>query len=100
MGRVVSDLACSPSDCGRGSGSHSTWANYDLAGNIHSLTYPDGRVVSQAWDAAGRLSTITDATPGGTGTQYYAAQYWPSGGAQNIDYANGAAQSLTINSRL
>ena len=34
-------------------------ANYDLAGNMTSLTYPDGRVVQRTVDSANRLNGVS-----------------------------------------
>jgi YD repeat-containing protein len=33
---------------------------YDAAGNLASLGYPDGRKVSYSYDASNRLETVTD----------------------------------------
>ena len=82
---------------------------YDLAGNLTQLTYPDGRVLSQKWDSAGRLGSVQDTTPNGSGEVYFSgtagnaqsyAQYWPSGELQTSAFGNGVTQSLTLNSRL
>jgi RHS repeat-associated protein len=73
-------------------------ASYDLAGNITSLTYPDGRVVNQTWDGGGHLIQISD----GTDYQYLtnSSTYWPNGAPQGIRYGNGVANGHELNNRL
>lgn len=41
-------------------------ANYDLAGNMTSFTYPDGRTVSQTFDGAAHLTNVNYASWNGT----------------------------------
>ncbi|WP_083808423.1 phage head spike fiber domain-containing protein [Granulicella tundricola] len=57
MGRLTSQTECVPSDCSYDIG---VSAGYDLAGNMTSLTYPDGRTVQHGFDAAGRMSSVTN----------------------------------------
>lgn len=98
MGRLTLKNDCLESDC---SYSDNQSATYDLAGNLTSLTYPDGRVVNQTWDGVGRLLTVSDATPGGSnGTYLNVTQYWPNGAVNGSTYGNGLSQNLAINSRL
>jgi len=68
------------------------------AGNMTSLTYPDGRVVNQAWNSAGQLSQVAD----NNGYQYMTSQstYWPNGAPQAIWYGNGVANGYHMNNRL
>lgn len=80
-------------------------AQYDLAGNMTQLTYPNGAVLQQAYDGAGRLQSITDATPGGPGTVYFqptagTSQYWASGALHSAKLGNGVVETTTLNSRL
>ena len=79
---------------------------YDLAGNPGQITYPDGRVVTQAWNIAGRLGSIQDQ---GTGEIYFGgssdstsslAQYYPSGTLASSAFGNGVTQTFTLNTRL
>ena len=60
MGRVITNNQCVPSNCG--SGNYAVSAAYDLAGNMTSLTYPDGQVMNYAYDSAGRALSATDAS--------------------------------------
>jgi len=51
--------------------------NYDLAGNLTSLTYPSGRVVNYAVDSAARLVSASDSSA----TYASVALYSPAGGS-------------------
>src|ERR1700733_5077285 len=58
-------------------------------------------VLGQSYDAAGRLTTVTDTTPGGVGTVYFSnAQYTPAGALASATYGNGVTESNTYNNRL
>ncbi len=76
-----------------------TAANYDLAGNITDLVYPDGRHITQSWNTAGQLTQIADNS---TGYQYLTpnTSYWPSGTPQSIFLGNGLAIGYHQNNRL
>nr|WP_255551558.1 RHS repeat-associated core domain-containing protein [Granulicella sp. dw_53] len=95
MGRIIKQQYCIPSDCP--SYSSQVNAQYDLAGNLISLTYPDGRVVNQTWDSGGHLSSVTDAI----GAQYLTPQstYNPDGSSLTIWRGNGVASGFERNSR-
>jgi RHS repeat-associated protein len=56
MGRVTSRSYCVPSNC---SLTIQAQAKYDLAGNMTSQTYPDGRTITQGIDRAGRISSVS-----------------------------------------
>ena len=85
---------------------------YDLAGNPRQLTYPDGRVIANAYDGAGRLSTVTDATANGSSEVYFQAsssplfsgvpsgEYWASGALANLKLGNGVTETFGVNDRL
>lgn len=86
---------------------------YDLAGHPTQLTYPDGRVIGQKWDTAGRLQSITDTTSGGSAQSYFnlpssplttfgapSTQYWPSGALANVQLSLAITAQFSINSRL
>ena len=55
MGRVQQQTYCFYPQCSP----FQVGAGYDLAGNMTSLTYPDGRTVQQDFDGAGRMSAVT-----------------------------------------
>jgi len=79
--------------------------NYDLAGNAVWMAYPDGRTITQNFDGAGRLTTVTDTTDNpaltGGGTPYFSnAQYTASGALVSASYGNGVTEYIQYNSRL
>jgi RHS repeat-associated protein len=77
MGRPITQWDCPPSGVARGS-CYVISALYDRAGNLTSLTYPDGRVMNFTYDAANQPLTATDSN----GPQYVSnATYGPSGHA-------------------
>jgi RHS repeat-associated protein len=94
MGRVTSQTYCIPSDC---SNTTKVSAQYDLAGNLTQLTYPDGQVINQTWNGAGEVSQIT----GSSGYQYLTPQtaYFPNGTVQATGRGNGIASGEVMNSR-
>jgi hypothetical protein len=61
MGRVITEANCIPSNCSQTGNAFQ--AQYDLAGNIKSLTYPDGRALAQAGTApATSLRSLMEAS--------------------------------------
>ncbi len=99
MGRIVREWEQTPS---ASPGGFFVYSNYDLAGNLTDLTYPDGRHIMQSMDGAGRLASVADSS---TGTTYLNGpggnvQYWPSGEVSASTYGNGVTQSFTLNNRL
>ncbi len=99
MGRLIHEQGVSRTD---------GWANanpvsigYDLAGNMTSLTYPDGRQVAQSFDGAGRLYNVQDTTPGGSGTNYVnVSSYWPNGAMHNETLGTSVTFGVELNNRL
>jgi YD repeat-containing protein len=78
MGRVIREWVQTPS---ASPGGYFLYSNYNVAGNVTSLTYPDGRVVNQQWNGAGQLQQVAD----GSGYLYMIPQstYWPNGTPQS-----------------
>jgi RHS repeat-associated protein len=102
MGRViwqentVPDVCCSPPQ-------PTISAAYDLAGNMTSLTYPDGRVVKQNWNAAGHLQSATFDNWNGQNIGYpylSSATYWPNGSPQTMTFGKGDVETRKLNNRL
>jgi RHS repeat-associated protein len=96
VGRLDKETYCIPDDCSYGT---QVGATYDLAGNIMSLTYPDGRTVSQQWNSAGQLTQVSDVS----GQYQYltpSTAYWPNGTPQSVFYGNGVANGIHLNQRL
>ena len=110
MGRLTNESYCTPQSCNY---SGKAAAGYDLAGNLTSLTYPDGRTVSQGFDSAGRLDAINYASWNGNpvnGT-YFAESplaiggvsysgYDPAGHLTSGTFGNGTTVVASYNSRL
>ena len=100
MGRVVNTSWHQYQPAGTVQGMHVT---YDLAGKPTQIVYPDGRTITQVWDGAGRLSSITDAQ---SGANYFSApsgsaqQYFPSGALENALLGTAITESLGLNNRL
>ena len=79
-----------------------TRATYDLAGDRTSLTYPDGRMVSNTYDSAQHLTGVQYMSWRGTsvGTPYYTATgIAPAGEITNAVYGNGIQTAASYNSR-
>jgi RHS repeat-associated protein len=75
-------------------GSGATLAyEYDLAGDLTKLTYPNGQSVTRAYDPAGRLATVTDWLGHSTHFDYDAdsnlvGQSYPNGVSTELAYDN------------
>ena len=96
VGRINHIEGATPSQAGHAG--YWVQPQYDLAGDMTSLTYPDGRVVNQTWNSAGQLAQVADSN----GYQYMTSQstYWPNGAPQAIWYGNGVANGYHMNNRL
>ena len=83
-------------------------AVYDLEGNLSSLTYPDGRQITQVWDGAGHLATVTSPAAGQSGGFTYLSgpssvggvAYTADGAESAFVLGAGIVQSNTYNNRL
>jgi RHS repeat-associated protein len=94
MGRITSQIDSLPS---APQSLLTTSAQYDLAGNLKQLTYPDGQVVNLTWNGAGEVSKIADSS----GYQYLTSNslYLPDGTPEGIYNGNGAASGNVLNNR-
>jgi RHS repeat-associated protein len=110
MGRIQTQWDCPPSGIARGF-CYVISAQYDDTGKITSLTYPDGRVVTSAYNAAGRFLRTDLASFNGTSVNfnYYTVPqgtsptnwgYWPSGAMNRGTYGNGVVETTGYNNRL
>ena len=94
MGRVSQRTEVSQSEIG--TGGHSLSIGYDLAGNINSLTYPDGRTVTSVYGSSSRLASMSDSN----GAAYVSSvAYFPNGSPQLTITNNVLAQQYSMNSR-
>lgn len=112
LGRVVGQTDCLPSGC------HTTSVpvtqsgeGYNLASELVSLNYPDGRNVTSSFSAAGRITGVNLAAFNGTAINlnYYTVPqttspatwgYMPTGTMTRDNYGNGLAETLGFNPRL
>lgn len=69
---------------------------YDIAGNITSLTYPSGRVVTQTYDTLERLTGVATGSTNYVSGIAYNSAWRPTG----YSFGNSVAASLSYNSRL
>ena len=109
MGRITKQADCPPSGIARGF-CYSILARYDLAGQMTSLTYPDGRTVADDYSAAGRMTGVTLQSFGGPAVNvpYYTVPqstlptdwgYWPSGAMNRGTFGNGIVETTGYNPR-
>ena len=73
-----------------GAGQH-TGYGYDLAGNVVSIAYPNGKTVTRTFDDAGRLTAVTDWYSHTTGFGYN-----PDGALTTISYPNGVTETTSV----
>lgn len=101
MGRTISIAAAFPSEAGHAA--HESRMTYDLAGNMTSLTYPDGRTVTQSFDGASNLQSVVFDNWNGQhyGYNYVSsASYWPDGSPRTMTLGNGVVETFNKNNRL
>ncbi len=65
---------------------------YNLAGALTKMRLPSGKMVSYAYDGAGRVNYADVTAPGASVPKTYASQvnYWPHGGIQTMSYGDGS----------
>ncbi|HKO57511.1 MAG TPA: DUF6531 domain-containing protein, partial [Thermoanaerobaculia bacterium] len=74
---------------------YTTSFHYDANGNLTSLTYPSGRVVTYGYDFADRpVSAASGATPLVTG-----ATYLPFGPMTSLSFGNGTTKTMSYDAR-
>jgi RHS repeat-associated protein len=101
MGRIVFQGNTLPSTCCTPGTQNSVQAQYDLSGNMTSLTYPDGRVVTQAVDSSGRLQNVVFDNWNGqhVGYPYASAFTYTPAGSQAEIWLGGAYIHTPYNNR-
>ncbi|HWS90103.1 MAG TPA: DNA/RNA non-specific endonuclease [Pyrinomonadaceae bacterium] len=73
---------------------------YDLTGNLKSQTYPTGRKITNTYDEAGRIATVSGAKPGAAASTYVQSlTYSPSGKTESMKLGNGLWEHVKYNSR-
>ena len=71
-----------------------TGYTYDANGNVATITYPTGRVVTYTYDTTDRVSLVTT-TQGTTQTVVSAVTYKPFGGMSSFTYGNGLPRTIS-----
>ncbi|MEO6804843.1 MAG: RHS repeat-associated core domain-containing protein [Edaphobacter sp.] len=103
MGRALTQSSCALGTCGStGPNLFTASVTYDLAGNVNSITYPDGRVVANLYDTYNRLSSVNYQKWGtqSVGTAYWSAtSYAAPGELQTAQYGNVIQMQAGFNSR-
>jgi RHS repeat-associated protein len=70
---------------------------YDLSGAMTSETYPSGKIVNTAYDAAGRVTTVSKQ---GGGNYASGITYAPQGAMASMTLGNNLIEQTIFNSRL
>lgn len=99
MGRIVRNDQCTPTHC--------SWVlnyGYDLLGNTTSSTNGEGVTISQSFNLAGRLTSVTSSW---VDSQHPATLlsvdstngYWPAGLVHKMAYGNALTSTMAFNNR-
>ncbi len=80
---------------GLGGLSFTTAYQYDANGNLTTITYPDDRQITYAFDGADRLAQVTGTLNGVTTTLATMSDYLPYGPARTIAMTNGLTTSTS-----
>jgi len=73
--------------------------SYDLASDLTGETYPSGRVITNAYDSAARITAVSGVYT--SQTNYVSgATYWPHGAPRAYTYGNNVVPVFTYNQRL
>lgn len=75
---------------------------YDLAGELSTESYPSGRVVTNSYDSAGRLTGVAGQVSVGSPSTAYASggQYASHGEILSLGLGNGLFRKASFNNRL
>lgn len=73
--------------------------SYDVDGNRATLTYPNGRVVTYAFDFADRPVSAVGSKDGTTTTYVSSASYMPFGPEKSLSFGNGTTETRSFNTR-
>jgi RHS repeat-associated protein len=107
MGRIERQWDCLPSAWvnGANQGCDQINAQYDLAGDLTQLQYPDGRIFTYGYNSGDQLDQVKLVYWRGNGYNY---NYWsvndqnfyPSGAPKLATLGNGVVESTILNKRL
>src|SRR6266446_4104854 len=74
--------------------------DYNLAGELTSITNPWGVVVGYGYDKSGRVTGVTGANYGGVSSYINNIAYRAFGAAKQISYGNSRTLSMSYNNRM
>ena len=74
--------------------------DFNLAGELKTITDPAGAVINYGFDAAGRVNNVTGSSYAGVTTYASGAQYRTWGTLKHLDYGNSRTLDATYNARL
>src|SRR5262249_205546 len=74
LGRTILNNQCTPANCG--TANYSVSANYDLANNLTSLTYPSGRLVTYSYNSGNLLDGMQFTQFNGAAPSGGVYSYW------------------------
>ena len=74
--------------------------DYNLAGQLKSVTDPAGAVINYGFDNTGRIDTVTGTSFGGVTTYASGAQYRSFGALKYLDYGNTRTMEAGYNTRM
>lgn len=104
MERTLSESSCRNSGC-TSSVFYKTQAGYDLAGNVTSVIYPDGRMIQNGYDTLNRPTSVVYhqwqyPTGPTVGTTYWSSgSYAPPGQLTAATYGNGMQMQAGFTNR-
>ena len=94
MGRVTASMQAT------GNRSYGFAYQYNLAGSLTSETYPSGRVLATAYDAANRPTSLQGNFANAVTSYVSQIAYWPHGGLYSFSRGNSVSHAASYNSRL
>jgi RHS Repeat len=103
MGRIANQWQCAPSNCG--STSYATTAGYDLVGNLVSLKYPSGRLITYQYNAGNQLNQVQFNQWNGSSVAYNYwtvsdANFYADGTPKLAGLGNGVTENVLLDKRL
>ena len=99
MGHVNEQWDCPPSAWLVNHSCYTVNAQYNLAGDLTKLIYPDNRVVNYGYNSGDQL----DSAQLSNGYTYWSVadtNFYPNGTAKQVSFGNGVSESTTLNPRL
>jgi RHS repeat-associated protein len=103
MGRPQTTYYMLPSVCCSSSNQVTAQVAYDYGGRPTQITYPDGRVITESWNAASHLQSVVYSKWNTTSVNYNylsSATYWPDGASNTQGLGNGVSETYNRNKRL